>query len=161
MRRRCFGLLLVASSLLLTSCGFHLRGTAGIAERYQPLVVARVVADGGQEQMIRRALERAGALPGDMQTGANRLNLVLSRKLDTFLNSRRNNDLLLVELRASLSYSLVDADGASILTESIITSSQTVELDSDNVLSHNEVLNEARDDQDSALLRSLIGRLRN
>lgn len=159
--RRSILTLWVAVGLLLSACGFHLRGTAGIADHLRPLYLGQVIAGEGQVRSMRHSLAQAGALLTQPDQAANRLDLALSRQRDTQLNSRGNDAVVLIELRASLRYALYDPAGEALLPQNTISSSRTVELDASNVLSHEGILERARSDQERALIRSLLNRLRN
>ncbi len=153
-------LLCLALAAVLTGCGFHLRGTGQIAPQYRPLYIHNVQASAELQSLLNDALVRAGGRISDGDNDGNRLTVTVRRQKDRWLNRETEADVRLKQLTATLDFSIDDDAGGPIRTLETITSNRTVELDSNNVLSHARILKDARREQDRALVRALIYRLR-
>ena len=152
-------LLILALATAVSACGFHLRGGGQIADQYRPLTIDNVQADAQLSILLNDALLRAGASPDGANDG-NRLRVSVRREKDRWLSRSDASDIRLKLLVATLQFSIDDPSGKTLRPQETITNSRTVELDSENVLSHARVLRDARREQDRALVRGLIYRLR-
>ena len=153
-------LLILALIAAVSACGFHLRGAGKIADQYRPLTIDNVQADAQLKTLLNDALLRAGASLSHGANDGNRLSVTVRREKDRWLSQSDASDVRLKLLVATLQFSIDDRSGGVLRPPETITNNRTVELDSENVLSHARVLRDARREQDRALVRGLIYRLR-
>lgn len=143
---------------LLSACGFHLRGSSQIAERYNPIRLEYGQLTDQQWRQITSALTQASAVLTDAED-ALRLRVSLSRLKDSKLTSSSSASVELRQLAMQLKFSVQDAAGNLILQPQELTQNRTLELDSDNVLSQQDSINAAIVELQKDLIRSMIYRL--
>jgi LPS-assembly lipoprotein len=143
---------------MLSACGFHLRGSSQIAEKYSPLNVQAIDLNDAQLRQLEQALRNAGATLSDAPSAA-RLRVSLTRLKDSKLTSSSSASVELRQLSMQIIFSVLDAQGEALQEEQEITQNKTLELDSDNVLSHQDSIDTAVRDLQKDLIRSMIYRL--
>ncbi len=143
---------------MLSACGFHLRGSSKIAERYNPLNVQQEQLSNQQWRQLRSALSNAAATLTEAQD-APRLRVSFTRLSDSKLTTSSSANVELVQLSMQLKFSVLDAQGNLLIESQKLTQNRTLELDSDNVLSQQDSINAAIVELERGLIRSMIYRL--
>jgi len=143
---------------LLSACGFHLRGSSQIAERYNPINVQRDLLSDQQWRQLKSALVNASATVTEAQD-AQRLRVSFTRLKDSKLTASSSADVELVQLAMQLKFSVLDAQGDVLMQPQELIQNRTVELDSDNVLSQQDSVNAALIELEKDLIRSMLYRL--
>lgn len=143
---------------LLSACGFHLRGSSPIADRYNPLNVQQDQLSDQQWQQLKSALKNASVTLSQAEQ-ANRLRVSFTRLKDSKISGASSSSVELIQLSMQLEFSLLDGSGNILIEPQLIQQSSTLELDTNNVLSHQESIQSALMEQQKSLIRSMIYRL--
>jgi LPS-assembly lipoprotein len=142
----------------ISACGFHLRGSSQIAERYNPINVQHDRLTDQQWRELRSALTNASASLSEAHN-ARRLRVSFSRLKDSKLTSSSSANVELLQLGMQLKFSVIDEQGNLLMDAQELTQNRTVELDSDNVLSQQDSINAALVELEKNLIRAMIYRL--
>jgi LPS-assembly lipoprotein len=143
---------------LLSACGFHLRGSSQIAERFNPINLQRDQLSDQQWRQLRSALINASATLTEAED-APRLRVSINRLKDSKLTSSSSANVQLIQLGMQLRFSVLDAQSNLLIEPQELIQNRTVELDSDNVLSQQDSINTAQIELEKDLIRSMIYRL--
>ena len=144
-----------SSLILLSACGFHLRGDVQIDPAYSPLVIEPGVLTDAQQETVRQALARASAIVLDDAAQASRLELVAG-KLQSRNVARSNvTGVTLVQLTMTLQFRLLDANGNERIAWQTLTERMEIERDDNNLLVHQAQLDRAA----QRLFRQLVERM--
>ncbi len=146
-------------TLFVSGCGFHLRGDSQIAARLNPLYVVEDQLDSTQLTLIRKQLIRSGAELAQTEIRSNRLLIKLTSLKDSQITRSSLTDVEIVRLSMSLMYSVMSDSGELLIDQQELVDSVEVELDTTNVLSHEQVKNRARKGLQSRLIQSMISQL--
>ncbi len=146
-------------TLFVSGCGFHLRGDSQIAARLNPLYVVEDQLDSTQLTLIRKQLIRSGAELAQTEIRSNRLLIKLTSLKDSQITRSSLTDVEIVRLSMSLMYSVMSDSGELLIDQQELVDSVEVELDTANVLSHEQVKNRARKGLQSRLIQSMISQL--
>ena len=143
---------------LLSACGFHLRGSSQIAERFNPINLQGDQLSDQQWRQLRSALINASATLTEAED-APRLRVSINRLKDSKLTSSSSANVQLIQLGMQLKFSVLDAQSNLLIEPQELIQNRTVELDSDNVLSQQDSINTAQIELEKDLIRSMIYRL--
>lgn len=159
MKRRSFisrALILLAATTLLAGCGFQLRGVGDNAFEVPP--VALSAPQGELRDAVVQALESARA--GPREDAPLRVNLDEERVRETSLtigNSGSQQRRLTLSVPFSVQRS---EDDAYLLAQQTLEVSTTLSVDNDNLLSQDELRDEALASLRQEAARQLVNRLR-
>jgi outer membrane lipopolysaccharide assembly protein LptE/RlpB len=151
----CLAVVLVS---LLSACGFQLRGSHRIADRYQPLNLVTSTMEPAQRARMRSQLARSTELSDT--TDANRLRVELETLPRQNLSGSGNSSVQLIQVGLRLSFGIVDPSGRVLLEAQQLERVATVELDTDNTLADRETIERALSDLERSVIRAMIDRLR-
>jgi len=157
MRNRLFLALLI--TLFVSGCGFHLRGNTQIETRLNPLYVVEDQLDSTQLKLIRNQLIRSGAVLAQTAFRSNQLHIKLTSLPDRQIASSSLTDVEIVRLSMSLMYSVMTDSGGFLIDQKELVGSVDVELDTANVLSHEQVRKRGREGLQSRLIQSMVSQL--
>ena len=157
MRNQLIVALLI--TLFVSGCGFHLRGDSQIAARLNPIYVVEDQLDSTQLTLIRNQLIRSGADLVQTEFRSNQLHVKLTSLKDRQIASSSLTDVEIVRLSMSLMYRVMNDSGEFLIDQQELVDSIDVELDTANVLSHEQVKNRAREELQSWLIQSMINQL--
>lgn len=143
-------------ALLLVGCGFHLRGSAQIPPRWNPIYLEPGQLQAEQLRQTKRALVRASAQLSAQREDANRLYITLHAAQSRLLASSSPSDIELRQLNMSLEFRLENSAGETLIDNQQLQQSREVELDKSNVLAAGEVLESVGEDLQQALIRNMI-----
>jgi LPS-assembly lipoprotein len=143
---------------IVSACGFHLRGSSQIADRYNPINVQRDLLSDQQWRQLKSALSNASATLTEAQD-APRLRVSFTRLKDSKLTASSSAKVELVQLAMQLKFSVLGAQGDVLIQPQELIQNRTLELDSDNVLSQQDSINAALVELERGLIRSMIYRL--
>ena len=149
----------LALLLALTACGFQLRGSSTLPERFNPLYLQADDVSPQQRAQISAALRRASADLVETSDQANRLEVrIHGGQVRRVVQSAAGvNELFRIDM--GLDYRLLAADGSEQVATRSLNQSVDIELDSGNVLAHEQRLAEAREDLVKGLIRNMIFQL--
>ena len=152
-------LLTLLTLLQLSACGFHLRGTSQLADRFIPLFIEAEQLNSSQLVFVRKELIKSSATLSIASKGANRLRVniipVKSRKIAT----SSLTDVELVQLTMGLQFSVLSESGNYLLEQRELVQKIDVELDNANVLGHQQIIKRASIELQHRLIRSMISQL--
>jgi len=152
---RTGSIFLMLLTLLISACGFHLRGDVKLDPAYSPLMIEPGNLTDAQQDTVRQALTRASAIVLDDAQQANRLELSAS-KLEARNVARSNiTGITLVQLNMTLQYRLLDGRGKELVGSREVTERMEIERDDNNLLMHQAQLNNAS----QRLFRLLVSRM--
>jgi len=151
-------LLLLLPLLLLTACGFQLRGEARLPAGFSPIRIDAPDLNSAERALLRSELERAGARIVDQAEGANRLWVGISPPERRAIASSRQSSLSLWRVEIRLDYRLQAPDGEPLIPAGSLSESASIELD-DNPLTARVRLEQLAWRLRQALIRQLAFRL--
>ncbi len=151
--------ILLSTLILLSACGFHLRGSEQLAVAYSPLIIDAEQLSSQQRAQLRQALTQASAMIVEQAPDAFRLQLKLS-PLRTRNVARSNvTGVSLVQLTQGLQYSLQDAHGATVIATRNIIQSLEIERDDNNLLVQQQQMDDAQRQLFQRLIESMLAHL--
>ena len=145
--------------LLLNACGFHLRGVSTIDPLFNPLFLQQGELTRDQYSRARDILKQAGAELASSSISANSLELKIVPLTTRKLVTSSLSSVELVQIGIRLEYLVKDGNSEVILEQQVQQQLQEVELDTDNILSQQEVLRKSRESLEKQLLRGMIFKL--
>jgi len=145
--------------LLVTACGFHLRGDAQFPENLNPLYIDAGELQASQLKLIRDVLKKTSAKLTDLTQGSNHLAISLSPLQRKEVASSSLSDVELLQLSMSIEYHVATESGNLLFENRQIAQSTEVELDSANVLSHESLINKAQQALQKRLIHSMVFQL--
>lgn len=151
---------LLGMMLALSSCGFHLRGPAQISDRLNPLHVVPGQLESAQLVLIKNALKKAGAHLSESSDKANHLIMTYSPLQRRNLAQSSPTGVQLVQLSMQLDYRVRASSGEWLVESRQITHNAEIELDNNNVLSHDKQYQSGMKDLQQNLVRSMIFQLK-
>lgn len=159
MQRAFIHGLLVAILLMSGGCGFQLRGSSTLPEHFNPLYLETEGLSPQHLNLLRNALRRASAQLSGNRDAANRLYVAFRGGQSQRLVQSASGGNELYRLNLSLDYRLVSATGEELSANQALGQSVDIELDSSNVLAHEQRLVEAREELTRGLIRNMIFQL--
>lgn len=150
----------LAMILALSACGFHLRGPAQISDRLNPVFVEPGQLGKAELGLIKNSLKRAGARLSDSEDRANHLVVNFSPLQTRNLAQSSPTGVRLVQLSVQLDYRVMTASGEWLVESRQITQNAEIELDNNNVLSHDKLLQSGLKNLQQNLVRSMIFQLK-
>ncbi len=157
---RSFSLgLLVVSIWLIQACGFHLRGSGEVADRYNPLFIEPGDLKSAQLNALTHALKQSKAELNVPKDGANRLKLSLIPLKPQKIASSTQADIEIVRLSVRADFTVLTPEQAVLIQDEMIHTRE-LQLDSANVLSHQSLIEQSYRELERSLIRSLIYRLK-
>lgn len=145
--------------LMLSACGFHLRGNSQIPDRFNPLYLEVGELNQSQIMLIKKSLKAASAQLVDSPDQATRLFITMGSVERQKIVSSSVSGVELVRLELSLQYRIKNVDDIWIVDNKKITHNTELELDSSNVLSHDPLIAKSTQDLQQSLVRTLIYQL--
>lgn len=152
-------LLLLTLVLTVAGCGFQLRGSSQFPVRFNPVFVDAGELQSDQLGLIRNALTRASAQLVNTPQQSNRLHIHLHPLRTRRIASSSPGGVELVQLALQLDYRLDDSSGATLLDTRTLNQSSEIELDSNNVLAHQQLLEQGRMQLQRNLVQAMIFQL--
>lgn len=149
----------VLMALLLGACGFHLRGVSQWPERLNPVYLESAQLEPHQSRQIRDALTRSGARQAASSESAVQLRVILEPLKSRRIASSSLSSVELVQLTMRLQYSLQGPLGEPLVDSREMTQSRELELDTNNVLSHQDQKEQVTQELQQSLIRSMIYQL--
>lgn len=147
---------IAALSLLLSACGFHLRGEVNLPSQLRTLLLSSQSGSTGFDRDLRTALTRAGVTiaANDQE---NPLNLIVNglQTSDTVLARASDNDVTQLERRLSVSYYLRDGNGKVVFGPRTVSTS-TVLVNQDASISVRDAYNAQQMEQLGQKLAQLL-----
>lgn len=147
---------IAALSLLLSACGFHLRGEVNLPSQLRTLLLSSQSGSTGFDRDLRTALTRAGVTiaANDQE---NPLNLIVNglQTSDTVLARASDNDVTQLERRLSVSYYLRDDNGKVVFGPRTVSTS-TVLVNQDASISVRDAYNAQQMEQLGQKLAQLL-----
>lgn len=147
---------IAALSLLLSACGFHLRGEVNLPSQLRTLLLSSQSGSTGFDRDLRTALTRAGVTiaANDQE---NPLNLIVNglQTSDTVLARASGNDVTQLERRLSVSYYLRDDNGKVVFGPRTVSTS-TVLVNQDASISVRDAYNAQQMEQLGQKLAQLL-----
>lgn len=150
----------LALILVVSSCGFHLRGPARISDQFNPLYVEPGQLGATELGLLNSALIRAGARLSDSADSANHLAVSFSPLQKRNLAQSSPTGVQLVQLGMQLDYQVRTAAGEWLVENRQISHNAEIELDNNNVLSHEKLVQSAVKNLQQNLLRNMIFQLK-
>ncbi len=151
-------ILILASILLLSACGFRLRGAVVLPEAMQ----VTTIQGGGTElrNEIRDVLQSAGAeVVPEATPAASRLIIMGEDSDRRVLSVGSAGKAREYELYYKLTYSLRGPEGAILVPEQSISMTRDYEYDPDNVLSSEQEENAIRAEMQQLAIRQMLRRV--
>ena len=148
------GLMLTA----LSACGFHLRGSTQVAERYSQLSIQQDQLSDQQWRQLKSALNNASVQLTD-STAVPRLHVGFTRLRDRKLTSSSSATVSLIQLGMQIKFSVMDAQGNVLLEAQELTQNRTLELDAENVLSQQDSIRAQLVELEKDLIRAMLNRM--
>lgn len=148
------GLMLTA----LSACGFHLRGSTQVAERYSQLSIQQDQLSDQQWRQLKSALNNASVQLTD-STAVPRLRVGFMRLRDRKLTSSSSATVSLIQLGMQIKFSVMDAQGNVLLEAQELTQNRTLELDAENVLSQQDSIRAQLVELEKDLIRAMLNRM--
>ena len=152
---------LILVIMLMSACGFHLRGASSILDKYNPLVVERNTLTINQYNLSSDMLTRAGAKVSATTLTDNQLIIKFIPLKTRKLVDSNLSGVELIQLALRLEFRVQKSNGDILLEQQILQQTQEVELDTNNVLSQESVLALGNEELERKLLRGMIFRLSN
>ena len=152
--------LLVLAVLLQAGCGFHLRGSTQLPDRLSPLYVDAGELHPPQLAQIKAALTKSAARVMESPESAHRLFIAIGPIRSRILASSSASGVELRRISLELEFRLLDPLGMVLLDDQRIVHTSEVELDTTNVLSHEEIIDSNRQRLQANLIRSMIFKLK-
>ena len=150
---------LVLLSLSLVACGFHLRGNAGDLSWLSPLYLETAQLDNYQQSLIQKSLTKSSVRLVQSDQTANRLSVKLSELKTRRIATSQLSDIELIQLSMNIEYTVKTAAGVVEQSSQRINLSKELELDANNVLTHEKaILNASRSLQQN-LVSNMLTRL--
>ncbi len=144
---------------LLPGCGFHLRGHAQIADKYNPLKIDATALKPAQLALIENALLQANAQISTQDIDANVLSVSFTQLKNQQIARSSASDVTLIRLSLQLDYSLKSPSLQSLADNQIIHY-KDIELDNANVLSHQGLIEKGYQELEQSLTRALVYQLK-
>ncbi len=149
----------IISLLLITSCGFHLRGASQFSENLNPLYLLQSGLKESEFVLIKKRLEETGAALVEESTLANRLSVTIS-KLETHqIADSGTTGFELKQVKMAISFSVKSPAGSYLIKPKEIKRNREIELDSDNLLSHPGIIEKAAYDLQQDLIEVMLFQL--
>ena len=152
--------LLLVILLLQLGCGFHLRGSTQIPERLSPLYIDAGDLQPDQLQQVTAALKKAAVRLQQQPDVAHRLRVSFGAVQSRLLASSSPTGIELRRISLALEFRLQDPDGELLLETQQVVHNSDIELDTNNVLSHEELIESHRKRLQSSLIRSMLFKLK-
>lgn len=153
-------ILLLLAVLLQVGCGFHLRGSTQLAEQLSPIYVEAGELHPAQLAQIKAALTKSAARVQEHPDSAHRLLIAIGPARSRILASSSASGVELRRISLELEFRLLDPVGTVLLDDQRIVHTSDVELDTTNVLSHEEIIDANRRRLQAGLIRSMIFKLK-
>jgi outer membrane lipopolysaccharide assembly protein LptE/RlpB len=142
----------------LQGCGFHLRGSGQIAERYNPVYLQPGELDSAQFKMVNNALEKAGARLSARTENSNQLNVRFEPLQTRKLAGSSASGIEIRRLSQAMHFRLISPYNVELLQNRVDHSSE-LQLDSNNVLSHENLIKREQESLQQSLVRTMIYQL--
>jgi len=143
----------------MSACGFYLRGSSQIADRFNPLFVISDNLNQAQISLIRKELIRSSAIISDVSSGSNRLEITIESLKSRKVASSNLTNVELIQLSMRLQFSVRAVSGEALLSQIELVQSVDVELDNTNVLANEQTIRTAQTGLQRKLIQSMVSRL--
>ncbi|MBC8503349.1 MAG: hypothetical protein H8D34_00695 [Chloroflexi bacterium] len=151
--------LLLLLLLSLAACGFQLRGDSKLPAWLSPLYLQPGQLNSSQIAMAKASLKKASVELSEVADSSNRLSLQLSPLKSRKVAGSSLSTVELLQLTMSLEYGVEDSKGRVRIEKSKITQSMELELDSSNVLVHEQTIRENSSTLEQRLIQSMLFQL--
>jgi LPS-assembly lipoprotein len=153
--------LIVAMCIVLTACGFEMRGSSGLPVSLQTIYIQGVDTRHdffGLE--LRRELQRQGAtIVEDYETDSAVLTVLENRYRRHVLSVGTDAKVREFELRASASVKVTDAAGKVLVDKMDVEAQRDYQFDRGQILASDEQERVLREDLNKQMVQSIIRRL--
>jgi LPS-assembly lipoprotein len=157
MHRSCSRLLSVLALVaLVAGCGFQLRGSTTLPDRFNPVFVEPGEMSPEQLVTLKGLLRRASARMANAGDDGTRLYVSYSASPPRRLVQSSPGAIELYRLDMQLQYRLLDHSGNELVPPTRLEQSTDVELDTANVLANEQRIVSAREVLEKGLIRSMI-----
>lgn len=159
--RWCLITLVPFMLLLVSGCGFQLRGSVELPPEMEQTFLTGVTVDSAMGGEIRNALKRAGGTVVAEQGAATAILVIHDEGiLKTVVGVDSGGKASEYELRLTLSYSLLDSEEKSLVEQQSVRVVRQLLYDSANVLASGTEEAQLRRDMQRSAVRQMINRLR-
>ena len=149
------------SLVLLSGCGFHLRGGVELPTVMEQTFLSGVPVDSALGVEIGNVLTRHGGIVVAEQGSATATLIINSEKIDkTVIGVDSSGKASEYELRLTLSYRLLDSEKKELVGQQSVRVVRILRFDSSNVLSSETEESELRQEMRRSAVRQMINRLR-
>ncbi len=147
--------------MVVSACGFHLRGSSQIAERLHPLYLEQGQLDRSRYSRIKAALLQASGGLSKSAVAANQLHVTFSAIKSHKLAESGATGVDLVQLELQLDYRVQGQGGDLLIKNRQVIRRTELELDNSDVLSSESIVNRSVRTLESNLIRTMINQLSN
>ena len=150
--------------LLLTGCGFHLRGTGNAQLALSVIHVTSNDAYGEMQQALERALTEAGVKLVPADKAAYSVHLLTERRTRRSVATTSDVQVAEYGLKMEVSFELTDAAGKQVIAPTTVTSQRIYRFDNSSLVGSDEEENllnkEMRRDIASQIIRRIDATIR-
>ena len=125
---------LLSLILSLSSCGFHLRGLSDLPQQLSTIHLLGENLDSSERALLTQALQRAGVSLVGADSSAVRLRVSFKTLATRSLADSAGSGRRIVRLARELDYSVIEANGNRLVDNVILTSTQDLDVDENNLL---------------------------
>ncbi|NNE63543.1 MAG: hypothetical protein HKN34_05625 [Gammaproteobacteria bacterium] len=120
--------------LSLSACGFQLRGLSDFPQQLSNIHLLVENLDSGERALVTQALQRAGVSLVGAESSAVRLRVSFKTLAERSLADSAGSGSRIVRLARELNYSVIEANGNRLVDNDILTSTQDLEVNENNLL---------------------------
>ena len=158
------GSLVAVAVLVLTSCGFHLRGTGSARMSLSVIHVTANDAYGEMQQALQRALTEAGVKLVPADKAAYSVHLLTERRIRRSVATTSDVQVAEYGLNMEVSFELTDSAGKQVIEPATVSAQRIYRFDSSSLVGSNEEENllneEMRRDIASQIIRRIDATIR-
>lgn len=151
----------IATLLLLSGCGFHLRGHEPLPPQLQTLYLQSDAPYGSLTKQLEQTLRSAGVVVTTEPQSAPYTLQIQNENLGQLITGQGvSGQLATYLLTYSVSYQLLDAKGRAIQPQQSIVATRSYSISANQVLGDTSVKNNLEEDMRRDLITQLLNRLR-
>ena len=120
--------------LSLSACGFHLRGLSDLPQHLSSIHLPGESLESSERALLEQALKRAGVSLVGADSTAVRLRVSFKTLAERSLADSAGSGSRIVRLARELNYSVIEANGDRLVDNEILTSTQDLEINENNLL---------------------------
>ncbi len=142
--------------LLLSACGFHLKGSSQIANNLNPLYLEPDGLESAQLSLIRQELIRSSARLSLQAVDSNRLHVRISPLKTSRIARSGVADVELLKITMSIQYSVQSDATVFLVAPGELVQSMEVEINNANVLANENIINRVQLVLQRRLIQNMI-----